>query len=131
MSVTKNLGLYRSPDFGQLRSCNCPKSGDDEWQRGPSFLIAARAALAELGYPEVEASVWYGLLASAGTPRSLVARIHADVLKVIRDPEFRDREMLSKGYEPSGLGPDEFAALIVRETVARGVMVKISGARAE
>ena len=87
--------------------------------------------LAELGYPEVEASVWYGLLAPAGTPRALVERIHADVLKVIRDPEFRDKEMLSKGYEPSGLGPDEFAALIVRETAARGVMVKISGARAE
>lgn len=87
--------------------------------------------LAELGYPEVEASVWYGLLAPAATPRPLVERIHADILKLLQDPEFRDKEMLSKGYEPSGLGPDEFAALIVRETAARGVMVKISGARAE
>ena len=87
--------------------------------------------LGELGYPEVEASVWYGLLAPAATPRSLVERIHADVLKLLQDPEFRDKEMLSKGYEPSGLGPDEFAALIVRETAARAVMVKISGARAE
>jgi len=87
--------------------------------------------LAELGYPQVEASVWYGLLAPAATPRPLIERIHADVLKLLQDPEFRDKEMLSKGYEPSGLGPDEFAALIVRETAARGVMVKISGARAE
>ena len=87
--------------------------------------------LVELGYPEVEASVWYGLLAPAATPRPLVERIHADVLKLLQDPEFRDKEMLSKGYEPSGLGPDEFAALIVRETAARRVMVKISGARAE
>ncbi|MBI2316067.1 MAG: tripartite tricarboxylate transporter substrate binding protein, partial [Betaproteobacteria bacterium] len=87
--------------------------------------------LAELGYPEVEASVWYGLLAPRATPRLIIERIHADVLKLLRDPEFRDKEMLSKGYEPSGLGPEEFAALIVRETAARGVMVKISGARAE
>ena len=87
--------------------------------------------LAELGYPEVEMSVWYGLLAPAGTPRPLLERIHADVLKIMQDPEFRDREMLSRGYEPSGLGPDEFAALIVRESAARAVMVKVSGARAE
>lgn len=87
--------------------------------------------LAELGYPEVEASVWYGLLAPAGTPRPLIERIHADVLRIIQDPEFRDREMLARGYEPSGLGPEEFAALILRETASRAVMVKISGAHVD
>jgi len=86
---------------------------------------------AELGYPDVAMSVWYGLLAPAGTPRPLVERIHADVLKILQDPEFRDREMLARGYEPSGLGLDEFAALIARESAAAAVMVKISGARVE
>jgi tripartite-type tricarboxylate transporter receptor subunit TctC len=86
---------------------------------------------AELGYPDVEMSVWYGLLAPAATPRAIVDRIHADVLKLLADPEFREKEMLAKAYEPSGLGPDEFAALIKRELAARAAMVKVSGAKAD
>ena len=87
--------------------------------------------LAELGYPEVVKSVWYGLLAPARTPRPLVERIHRDVSKLLADPEFREKEMYSKGYEPSGLGPDEFAALIRRQFEAGALMVKISGARVD
>jgi len=87
--------------------------------------------LAESGFPEVEMAVSYGLIAPAATPRALLERIHADVLKVIEDPEFRDKEMLAKGYEPSGLGPEAYAALLARESARHAVMVKISGARVE
>ena len=86
---------------------------------------------AELGYPDVAMSVWYGLLAPAGTPRGVADRVHADTVKVISDPEFREKEMISKGYEPSGLGSEEFRALIRRESEAGARMVKISGARLE
>lgn len=85
----------------------------------------------EMGYPDVQKLVWYGLVAPARTPRSLVDRIHADVSKLLADPEFREKELHSKGYEPSGLGPDEFAALIRREHAAGETMVKISGARVD
>ena len=85
----------------------------------------------EQGYPDVEMSVWYGVLAPAGTPRAIVERVHADVVKVMADPEFRDKEMLAKGYEPSGLGPEQFAALMAKESQQRAVMVKLSGAKAD
>ena len=85
----------------------------------------------EQGYPDVEMSVWYGVLAPAGTRRAIVERVHADVVKVMADPEFRDKEMLAKGYEPSGLGPEQFAALMAKESQQRAVMVKLSGAKAD
>lgn len=85
----------------------------------------------ELGYPDVEKTVWYGLFAPAATPRSLIDRIHGDVRRLLAEPEFREKELLSRGYEPSGLGPEEFAALVRRETVAHGAMVRVSGARIE
>lgn len=96
-----------------------------------NHLMPDVPTLVEQGYPDVEMSVWYGLLAPAGTPRGIVDRIHADVGKVMNDAEFREKEMLSKGYEPSGLGPEEFAALMARESRQRAVMVKLSGAKAE
>ena len=82
----------------------------------------------ELGYPEVEKSVWYGVLAPA---RTLVERIHADIRKLLDEPEFRDKELLSKGYEPTGLGLDEFAALIRRQFATGATLVKVSGAQIE
>jgi len=96
-----------------------------------SKLMPDVPTVAEQGYPDVEMSVWYGLLAPAGTPRALVDRIHADVVKVMNEPEFREKEMLAKGYEPSGLGPEEFAALMSKESRQRAVMVKLSGAKVE
>jgi tripartite-type tricarboxylate transporter receptor subunit TctC len=85
----------------------------------------------EQGYPDVEMSVWYGVLAPAGTPRAIVERVHADVVKVMADAEFREKEMVAKGYEPSGLGPKPFSDLIATESKQRAVMVKLSGAKAD
>ncbi len=96
-----------------------------------SPLLPDVPTFVELGMPEVEYSVWYGLLAPAGTPRPVIERIHADVSKLVADPAFRDKELLARSYEPSGLGPDEFAAQIRRELDSRGLMVKLSGAKAD
>ena len=86
---------------------------------------------AELGFPGVDIAVWYGVLAPSGTPRSIVDKIHGDIAKVLADPEYREKEILSRAYDPTGLGPDEFAALIRRELAARAEVVKISGAKVE
>jgi len=85
----------------------------------------------EFGMPEVEMGVWYGLLAPAGTPRAVVDRIHTDVAKLINDPAFRNKELIPKGYEPIGAGPDEFAAFLKRDFARKGEVVKISGAKVE
>ncbi len=86
---------------------------------------------AEAGFPEVAMSVWFGVIGPAGMPRPLVERIHRDIVAVINDPEFRNRELIGRAYEPSGLGPDEFAALIRNELAARAEVVRISGAKLE
>lgn len=85
----------------------------------------------ELGMPEVQMGVWYGLLAPAGTPRGIVDRIHADVAKLLNDPAFRNKELLPKGYEPIGAGPDEFAAFLKRDFERQREVVRISGAKVE
>lgn len=84
---------------------------------------------AELKYPDVDVTVWYGLLAPAGTPAAVVGRIHDSVSRVLATPSFRDTQLLPKGYEPSGLGPSAFAEHIRRELVTREKMVKQAGVK--
>jgi tripartite-type tricarboxylate transporter receptor subunit TctC len=93
------------------------------WPNLPTF--------AELGYPEVETHAWFGLFVPAGTPREAVARISADVKRIIDEPEFRQKQLVDKGYDPVGSSPEEFAAYIRKDRESRGRAVKISGAKAE
>ena len=86
---------------------------------------------AEAGFPDVDMPVWFGIMGPAGMARPLVDKIHRDVAAIVADPEFRDRQLLNRAYEPSGLGPDEFAALIKREFAVRADLVRVSGARVE
>jgi len=96
-----------------------------------SPMMPSVPTFVELGMPELEMGVWYGLLAPAGTPRAIVERIHADTARLLAEPEFRDKEMLPKGYEPIGAGPEEFAAFLKRDFALQREVVRISGAKFE
>src|SRR5262245_61837839 len=85
----------------------------------------------ELGYPEVETHAWFGLFLPAGAPKDVVARLYADVKRILDDPEFRQKQLVDKGYEPVGSSPDVFAAFMKTDRENRGRAVKISGAKAE
>jgi tripartite-type tricarboxylate transporter receptor subunit TctC len=85
----------------------------------------------EAGLPAVEWQLWVGLFAPAGTASAIIQRVHADVSKLLADPEIRDKELQSKGYDPNGMGPEQFAALIQREIAIRGALVKRIGVKAE
>jgi len=67
--------------------------------------------LAEAGYPGFEATNWYGLLAPAGAPASVVTRLHVEVIKALQLPELR-RKLTDLGIEVVGNGPDEFTSVI-------------------
>jgi tripartite-type tricarboxylate transporter receptor subunit TctC len=86
---------------------------------------------AELGYPEVETHAWFGLFLPAGSPKEAVSRIYADVKRIIDDPEFRQKQLIDRGYEPIGSSPDVFSDFIKTDKENRGRAVKISGAKAE
>ena len=96
-----------------------------------SPLLPEVPTFAELGYPEVQTHAWFGLFLPARSPRDAVDRIHTDTGKVLDDPEFRQKQLVDKGYEVVGSSPAEFAAYIKRDSESRARAVKISGAKAE
>jgi tripartite-type tricarboxylate transporter receptor subunit TctC len=96
-----------------------------------SPLFPEVPTFAELGYPEVETHAWFGLFLPAGSPKEAVTRIYQDVKRVIDDPEFRQKQLVDRGYEPIASAPEEFSAYILKDRENRGRAVKISGAKAE
>ena len=71
--------------------------------------------IAESGLPGYEAVSWFGLFAPAGTPRAVVAKINADVQRVLADADFREKFLAPNYFEPISGSPEEFAAYVRRE----------------
>jgi tripartite-type tricarboxylate transporter receptor subunit TctC len=84
----------------------------------------------EAGYPELEIITWSGYLAPAGTPRSVVDRLHDVFAKALSTPEVT-RSFQSMGAEPVSSTPEEFAALIRAEQVRWQQIARKTGIRAE
>jgi tripartite-type tricarboxylate transporter receptor subunit TctC len=96
-----------------------------------SPLLPQVPTFAELGFPEVETHAWFGLFLPAGAPREALARIHQDTRRLLDDPEFRQKQLVERGYDVVGSAPEEFAAYIRKDSDSRARAVKISGAKAE
>jgi len=96
-----------------------------------SPLLPEVPTFAELGYPEVETHAWFGLFLPAGAPREAVTRLYQDTRKILDEPEFRQKQLIEKGYEVVGSSPEEFSNYLKQDLAARGIAVKISGAKAE
>jgi len=86
--------------------------------------------IAESGVPGFEASSWFGILAPAGTPPAIVARINADVNQWLQSAEAKDK-LLAQGAVAAGGTPADFAAHIRAETEKWAKVVKISGAKVD
>jgi len=84
--------------------------------------------IAEAGLPGYDVAVWYGFFAPRGTPRPIVDKIHAGVVKAMASPDLRDR-YLSEGGDVTVLGPDEFAPFVRAELARWQKVVKDSGVR--
>src|SRR2546427_8367280 len=96
-----------------------------------SPLLPEVPTFSELGFPEVETHAWFGLFLPAGSPREAVARLYEDTRNILDEPQFRQKQLIEKGYEVVGSSPDEFTAYLKRDSASRARAVKISGARAE
>ena len=96
----------------------------------PSPVAPNLPTVAESGLPGFEALQWFGILMPAGTPPEIVARLNAELLKVLRIPEVRER-LQSMGIEIAGNSPAEFAAFMRSETMKWGRIVKASGAKVD
>ena len=84
--------------------------------------------LSEAGVPGYAADSWYGLLAPAGIPKPLVAKLHADLTGILRAQDLRDR-FTALGLEPVGGAPDAFGTYIRQEIAKWAEVVKVSGTR--
>ncbi len=82
--------------------------------------------MSEAGVPKYEALQWYGLLAPAGTPAPIVARLHAETAKAARTDEMKAR-LAADGAEPVGNTPAEFAAHIKEEMEKWGAVARAAG----
>jgi tripartite-type tricarboxylate transporter receptor subunit TctC len=81
--------------------------------------------IAEQGYPGYDFSSWFGILAPAGTPKPVVDRLHAEVVKALKDPGVIER---LHDYEIYGSGPQEFGAFIKADIEKTAKIIQKSGA---
>ena len=81
---------------------------------------------AESGAPGYEHEPWNGLLAPAKTPRPIVARLNAEVVRILATPEVK-KIFSSEGAEAVGNSPEAFAAVVKSETAKWAKVVKTAG----
>ena len=95
-----------------------------------SALAPDVPTLAELGYKGVEADLWYGMLAPAGTPTEIVAKINADMRRALALPEVKSA-LVVQGMEIAPSSPEEMGALMRRDAARWASVVKQAGIKAE
>lgn len=93
-------------------------------------LMPELPTIAEAGVPGFEVRNWYGVFVPAGTPREIVARLNAELAKVLQMADVKSK-LLESGIEALYSTPEQFAAYIQSETQRWAKVVKASGARAE
>jgi tripartite-type tricarboxylate transporter receptor subunit TctC len=93
---------------------------------GRSPLLPDVPAMAE-AVPGYEALAWWGVLAPAGTPKEIVAKLNAEILKTVNMPFMKER-LSQIGAEPLGSTPEQFDTHIKAEIGKWGALVRASGA---
>lgn len=86
--------------------------------------------VAESGVPGFDVTVWFGILAPAGTPRDIVQRLNAESTKIINSPEVTDR-FLKQGVEPRTGTPEQFGDMIKSEVGRWAKVIRDAGIKAE
>ena len=82
----------------------------------------------ETGLPGFEVATWYGMLAPGATPRAIVERLNAEVVRILQSPEVHER-FVKEAFEVPADTPDQFTAIIKAELARWAKVVKATGAR--
>ena len=86
--------------------------------------------VAEAGVPGYEVTVWFGLVAPAGTPREIVQKLNAEVLRILAMPDVRER-FQAQGVEAVGSTPEQFGEHIRAQMAKWAKVVQDAGVKAE
>lgn len=84
------------------------------------------ATTEQLGYKGVEAASWFGMLAPAKTPKSIIVRLNKVTVAALSSPDFAE-QLRAEGAEPVGNTPEEFAEFIKAQVIKWRQVVKIAG----
>ena len=105
--------------------------------RGLAVSTAKRSAfapelptVAETGLAGFDVFGWNGLLAPAGTPRPVIAKLHGEIIRALQAPEVRER-VANFGFEPVGNSPEEFGEFVKADIAQWARVAKQSGARVD
>lgn len=94
-------------------------------KRSPAFPNLPTTA--EVGMPEYVVSTWYGIWGVKGTPKEILDRMHAEVVKAISSPELRDI-WANQGSDNATMTPEQFSKLLASDIKRWAVVTKTSGA---
>jgi tripartite-type tricarboxylate transporter receptor subunit TctC len=87
------------------------------------------ATIAEQGLPGFEVEGWYGVMGPKNMPAGLVGRLHADLVKILNEPEMQ-KTLVNMGSTPIGSTPQAFRAYLVSDLDKWKKVVQASGAKA-
>jgi tripartite-type tricarboxylate transporter receptor subunit TctC len=97
----------------------------------PSPMAPGLPTIAESGgLPGFEIRNWLGLVAAAGTPREIVAKLNSEINEILRLPEVKE-QLLKNGFEPTGGTPEYFASYLESELKYWAKVVKDAGISAD
>jgi tripartite-type tricarboxylate transporter receptor subunit TctC len=91
-------------------------------------LLPEVPTFGELGYPKVAVSLWYGLLAPAGTPKPVVEKLNREAARALTSPDVRDK-LQAQGAEPMPGTPEAFASFMQEEMAKWAPVVKQAGVK--
>ena len=95
-----------------------------------SSALPDTPTMAEAGFKGQEADTIAGLLAPAGTPKPVMTKIVAEVLRIVRSPEVRER-ISGQGFDVVASTPEQFAAQIKAEVEKWGKVIRAAGIKAD
>ena len=93
-------------------------------------LLPNLPTFAELGLPSVNVALWYGLMAPAGTPPDIIARLNREVNQALKSPDVLER-FAAQGTESLGGSPEQAATYVKQELDRWGPVIKRAGIKAD
>ena len=86
--------------------------------------------IAEAGVPAYDSTVWWGVVAPAGTAKDIVDKLSSEINKILKLDDVQQR-LIANGTEPFGTSPEEMAAIIKRDLDKWTKIVVAAGAKVE
>ena len=123
MTMTGAPAVMPHVQSGRIRAL-----GVSSPQRIPA--LAQIPSVAEAGVQGFDATQWYGVVAPAGTPKDVVAKLNAEIRKIMQSKEMLDR-LNTEGAIAAAGTPEQFGAYIKNEIMRWGVVVKAAGMKAD